>query len=111
MLSVSLCVHSILCHRAQLISHWGQSGVKEPLAISGCKGFEVPPGLLLSHYQNPSGLLMIYLKVLTINLHKYERREKKYLVIKTINKRLSTEKEKMIGEKRGDKKFLKRFFI
>lgn len=39
------------------------------------------------------------------------RGEKKmYLVIKTINKRLSTEKEKMIGEKRGDK-FLKRFFI
>lgn len=42
---------------------------------------------------------MTYLKVLTINLHKYERREKMCLVIKTINKRLSTEKEKMIGEK------------
>lgn len=38
--------------------------------------------------------------------------EKKFcLVIKTTNNRLSTEKKKMMGEKKGDKKFLKQFFI
>lgn len=39
------------------------------LAILGYKGLEVHPDLLLPHYQNPSGLLTMYWKVLTLLIY------------------------------------------